>query len=153
MARILVVDPEAPVRALTRRILVMDGHEVVDVGTGGEALALLTQPFDVMLVDVAVPDIDGNDLLDAIRLTPCGFVAPMIVTSAPGDAEGAIREARAGVLDRVDKPFGFGAIQSAIRRALESTPKQLDDLRVIRTVAADAYGSAHRLREAARLLT
>lgn len=151
MARILVVDPEAPVRALTRRILVMDNHEVVDVTTAADALgAMALNRFDLVLTEVDLDDAPGTTLLDRIRETPAGEALPVIVTSARDDARTAVAEAQAGVLDHLTKPFGFGQLKAAVDRILSSAPEQLDELRVMRTEAAEAYKGAIDLETGTR---
>lgn len=149
MARILVVDADAPVRALTRRILVLEDHDVTDVASGSDALAAVARDrFDVILLDVDLPGEKGYDVLDRLRALDDNVA--IIVVAAGTTANGSLREARAGAIDHITKPFGFGELKSAVERVVSSTPEQLRELRVIRSNAADRLGPIIRLEEGVR---
>lgn len=63
MARILVAEDEVAVREFIRRVLELRGHEVVVVGDGAEAVVKLARmPFDLLITDVAMPNMDGVEL-------------------------------------------------------------------------------------------
>jgi CheY-like chemotaxis protein len=63
MARILVAEDEMPVREFIRRVLEQRGHDVVVVGDGAEAVVKLARmPFDLLLADVSMPNMDGVEL-------------------------------------------------------------------------------------------
>lgn len=68
MARILIVDDVPMLRALLREVLEVEGHAVSEAGDGAEALALLAQePFDIALVDMVMPNVDGIETVRRIR--------------------------------------------------------------------------------------
>jgi CheY-like chemotaxis protein len=69
MERILLVDDNNAVRRITRDIIAGEGYDVADVGSAAEALALARQhePFDVLITDLVMPDVDGLDLAVAMR--------------------------------------------------------------------------------------
>ena len=149
MARILVVDAERPIRAFIRRLLILEGHDVLDVGSSADALTAADGIFDLIVTDVeGFDDVDGYDLLDQIRARATH--TPVIVVTARDDTEGALREAKAGVIDHVSKPILFGSLTSAVRRVLEADPKMLEDLRVTKTGVADLYRDAIELTRSAR---
>ena len=148
MARILLLEGDSPVRTLTRRILVMEGYDVVDVSLARDALRVIDEAtFDLAVVDVDAADGQSYELLDTLHTRPETSSMPVIVTSAADDPDGVIREARAGVVDHLRKPYGFGQLASAVRRVLESDPADLADLRVIRN-AADLYRDTFELARA-----
>jgi two-component system, cell cycle sensor histidine kinase and response regulator CckA len=69
MERILLVDDNNAVRKLAREMIAGEGYDVADVGSAAEALAWARQhePFDVLITDLVMPDLDGLDLAVAMR--------------------------------------------------------------------------------------
>jgi len=67
---VLVVDDEAPIRQLARRVLEADGYAVTEAGNGLEAIALLSQgaPLDLLLADLDMPELNGDEMVRRIRL-------------------------------------------------------------------------------------
>jgi signal transduction histidine kinase len=103
-ARILVIDDEYGVRTGIKQILEIEGHEVDDVGTGAEALALLEKrEYDVAFIDYLLPDIDGLSILQTIRATGSKTMTCMITAYANIDT--AIAATRQGVDFFLPKPF------------------------------------------------
>src|ERR1043166_3769641 len=66
MSTILVVDDEQPIRELVARVLSRRGHHVIVCGSAPEALAV-TDPIDLLLVDLILPDMNGRDLTRLLR--------------------------------------------------------------------------------------
>jgi two-component system cell cycle sensor histidine kinase/response regulator CckA len=93
---VLVVDDEAAMRALTRRMLEGEGYQVYEAADGVEALATLAQgwPVDVIVTDIRMPRMDGREL--ASRLTthspriPIAFMSGYDVYLGPVDLEGPV---------------------------------------------------------------
>ena len=93
---VLVVDDEAAMRALTRRILEGEGYHVYEAADGVEALATLTQgwPVDAIVTDIRMPRMDGREL--ANRLTthspriPIVFMSGYDVYLGPVDLQGPV---------------------------------------------------------------
>lgn len=70
MARILVTDDEAPIRAGLSEMLKLCGHEVVEAKTAREALELhRAQPVDLIITDLVMKEMDGTELLRRVRAT------------------------------------------------------------------------------------
>jgi CheY-like chemotaxis protein len=69
MERILLVDDNSIVRKVARQMIADEGYEVADVGSAAEALARARQeePFDVLITDLVMPDLDGLDLGVAVK--------------------------------------------------------------------------------------
>lgn len=67
---LLVVDDEAPIRELARRIMEADGYTVTEASNGLEAIALLSQgaPLDLLLADLDMPELNGDEMVRRIRL-------------------------------------------------------------------------------------
>jgi DNA-binding NtrC family response regulator len=104
VARILVVDDEAPFRALVREIMEEAGHSVVEARDGAEALALLDRaPADVVLTDRRMPRMDGIELLRRIRARP--RPPKVVVLTAYGTIPEAVEAVRLGASDYITKPL------------------------------------------------
>ena len=95
MASILIVDDQADIRRVLTRLVRLAGHDAVDLPGGPEALAHLARHIpDLILLDVMMPDIDGFDVLRAVRADPRTARVPVVMFSAVS-AEEMIERARA----------------------------------------------------------
>ena len=82
MARILVVDDEPAQRFLLRRIFERAGHEVTDAGDGAAALrAARESPPDLVVTDMMMPVMDGNELIRRLRSEPATAGIPILATT------------------------------------------------------------------------
>lgn len=82
MARILVIDEDATLRGNLRRLLVLEGHEVVEANGGCEGLELaMTDPPDAVLCDLMMPDRDGGAVLDMLRADPRTARVPFVLVT------------------------------------------------------------------------
>ena len=116
---ILVVDDEPQIHRFLRPMLEAAGYEPLPAVTGGEALRLaaLRAPA-LVLLDLGLPDLDGQEVLHRLR----GFSAvPVIVLSARDRAAEKIAALDAGANDYVEKPFDVGELLARIRAALRAT--------------------------------
>jgi DNA-binding NtrC family response regulator len=117
MARLLCVDDEADLLETARRILARDGHEVVAVGSGGEALVELEgDPFDLVLTDLMMRDIDGMAVLASARAKSPGV--PVVLMTAYATIETAVTAMRSGAWDYIAKPFSMQELRVVVERAL-----------------------------------
>jgi CheY-like chemotaxis protein len=115
--RILVVDDEPPVAQLLFDFLTEHGFEVVCAHSGVQALAQLARaPFDVVLLDMRMPEMDGIEVLKRIREHYPRVGVLMI--SANDDAEVAKRTVALGAFDYTLKPIDFAYISRAIDKML-----------------------------------
>lgn len=103
---ILVVDDEPAERLLCRTALERDGLKVLEAGGGGAALEILNGEarVDAVLVDVLMPDMDGRELLEAIRAHPVRSHLPVVVVTGLQSAENEVRLVEEGADDYVRKP-------------------------------------------------
>jgi len=121
--RVLVVDDEPQIRRALRLVLRANGYEVAEVGTGEGALdALVVQPFDLMILDLMLPDVDGVEVCRRLREWSR---LPVVVLSAHGEEEVKVRALDQGADDYVTKPFSapelLARMRSAMRRAAVNT--------------------------------
>jgi two-component system KDP operon response regulator KdpE len=121
--RVLVVDDEPQIRRALRLVLRANGYDVAEVGTGEGALdALVIQPFDLMILDLMLPDVDGVEVCRRLREWSN---LPVVVLSAHGEEEIKVRALDEGADDYVTKPFSapelLARMRSAMRRASGNT--------------------------------
>jgi two-component system phosphate regulon sensor histidine kinase PhoR len=119
--RVLVIDDEYGIRSGVRQILEMEGYEVTEAGTGREGLAALeVSPFDIVLIDYRLPDIDGLTLLQAVKKRRLDLMTCMITAYA--NIETAIAATRQGIDFFLPKPFSpedlIGVVETLIRHKL-----------------------------------
>jgi two-component system, sensor histidine kinase and response regulator len=103
--RILIVDDQPVNLRVVSSLLSRQGYEVIQAGSGEEALALYQQSApDLVLLDMIMPGMDGFDLLRALQALPPP-VAPVVFVTAAQDRDMLLRAFDAGVVDYVTKPF------------------------------------------------
>jgi two-component system KDP operon response regulator KdpE len=115
-ARVLVVDDEPQMRRALNAGLRGNGFDVLLASSGEEALdrAALELP-DIVLLDLALPDIDG---LDVVRQLRAWSNVPIVVVSARGEERDKIAALDIGADDYLTKPFGIGELLARLRVAL-----------------------------------
>ena len=120
MSRILVVDDEEAICWSFRALLREEGHEVATAATAEVALKLATsRQFDAVILDVRLPGMDGLAAMPLLR-ERLGDV-PIVVMTAFGDLETAVKAVEARSFDYLVKPFDLDLASAVVRRALESS--------------------------------
>lgn len=117
MSRILVIDDEPAIGWSLREMLSDDGHAVdlaASVAEGLSAAAAATP--DVVLLDVRLPGRDGIDAIPDLHAVTAA--APIVVMTAFGDLDTAVRAVRAGAFDFLVKPFDLDHVAAVVARAL-----------------------------------
>ncbi len=118
MARALVVDDDAEVRDLLRAMLSRAGHEVVDVGDGRAAVQqLTTQQFDIVLLDVQLPQLNGLEVMAASNALGQPR-PPVVMLSALSSTRDVARGLQAGASLYLTKPFKHHELMDAVSRIL-----------------------------------
>ncbi|WP_405536049.1 response regulator transcription factor [Streptomyces sp. NBC_00075] len=141
--RVLLVEDDEPVAQSLRRGLLRYGFEVAWVSTGGAALGH-TEPYDVVLLDLGLPDTDGLDVCRALRER--GDV-PIIVISARSDETDRVVGLELGADDYVSKPFGVREVIARIRAVMRRVQP-----RTTAESGPDRYGTRLTIdRKAARV--
>jgi two-component system KDP operon response regulator KdpE len=114
--RILIIDDEAAIRKFVRIGLTAQQCDVLEADNGAEGLRLLTaRNPDLVVLDLGLPDVDGQEVIDAIR----GVSAvPIIVLSVRAEEREKIAALDHGASDYVTKPFGMGELTARIRALL-----------------------------------
>lgn len=112
---ILVVDDELASRIILRRIFLGAGYRYVDASTGAQTLERMSEGIcDVIVLDPALADMDGFDLIRVIRHRSA---MPIIVLSAKDDERAKVRAFDFGVDDYVTKPFSEKELLARLRNA------------------------------------
>ena len=125
MARVMVVDDEASVRAGVARYLRTQQHDVFEASGGGEALRLAAQmQVDLVITDINMPDTDGIELIIGLAETRPGI--PIIAMSGGGLVSRELLLASADLLGAVrtlPKPFELTELRDAVTVALQDAEK------------------------------
>ncbi len=116
--KILVVEDRPGTRKMLEETLSDDGYRAVAVASGEEAVERLRgESFDLVLTDLALPGIDGFRVLHASRENDP--LAPVIVMTAYGTVENAVRAMKEGAFDFVTKPVDMDRLLLLVKRATE----------------------------------
>ncbi len=119
-ARVLVVDDERHQRDILQMILESEGYEAVTAGGGRQALkAAAAEPFDVVLTDLKMPDLNGIALLEALLEAQPGSC--VILMTAHGSIDSAVEAMRKGAFHYLTKPLNKDELLLVLRRGLERT--------------------------------
>ncbi len=117
-ARILVVDDDPHIALALRERLEARGHAVSTAATGAAAVrSILSESPDLVLLDLQLPEGDGFDVLGRIR--EAGVETTVVVITAHGTVERAVRAMKEGAYDVLQKPFEPSLVEETVRRALE----------------------------------
>jgi DNA-binding NtrC family response regulator len=128
MNRVVIADDDAGIGRILVDRLGGFGYEAEHVRDGVEALRA-AEGADLLLLDLQMPRMDGFAVLESLRTRPAA--PPVVVITAHGDMDKAVRAMRAGAYDFIAKPFDASTIQLVVQRALEARrlKKQVTSLR------------------------
>ena len=122
---VLIVDDEKNILTSTSRMLDLEGFEPVVAGGGRIALEKVeTHPIEAVLLDVRMPDMDGLQVLDALRKSHPDL--PVIVMSGHATVDIAIRAIQSGAHDFIEKPLGTDRLLVTLGNALKFTHLQTE---------------------------
>ena len=128
--RVLVVDDDLVNRMLLERTLAAQGHVVTTAEDGRQALELLQGEaragFDVVLLDIVMPEMDGYAVLSRIKGDEALRHIPVIMISAVDELDSVVRCIEAGATDYLPKPFNAGVLEARINASLAE--KRVRDL-------------------------
>ena len=117
MTKILIIDDEAPIRRVLRDILENESYQVDDASTGMEALQhIKEQEFDAIFCDIKMPEMDGIEVLEAIKKESD---VPVIMLSGHGTIETAVEAIKKGAFDFIPKPPDLNRLLITLRNALD----------------------------------
>src|SRR4051794_34623341 len=117
---LLVVDDDAANREVLCRRLERQGHEVQTVSSGSEAMRILGEAaFDLVLLDIMMPEMDGYEVLGRIKSDPALQHIPVVMISALNELQSVVRCIEAGAEDYLTKPFNPTLLKARIGACLE----------------------------------
>ncbi|HEX3031666.1 MAG TPA: sigma-54 dependent transcriptional regulator [Bacillota bacterium] len=117
-ATTLIIDDEESMRWILAKALEKEGYNTLTAATGGEGLAKFNANSpDLVLLDLRLPDMDGVEVLKAVKKEQPQV--PVIMITAHGTVETAIEAMKAGAGDYISKPFDMEELKLIIRRSLE----------------------------------
>jgi len=118
--RILVVDDDENILNLERTILEGKGFEVVAASSGGRALEILAkEAFDLILLDVMMPEIDGFTVCRKIKEDSRLKEVPVIFLTAKGGGEALAEGFESGAVMYINKPFTANKLLTIVNTMLE----------------------------------
>lgn len=127
--RVLIIEDEQPIRRFLRASLVAEGYRIEEAETGEEGLRrAVQQPPDLMILDLGLPGMDGQEVLRRFREWS---TAPVIVLSARDHEKQKVEALDGGADDYVTKPFGVGELLARMRTALRHAHRVASDTSVV----------------------
>jgi DNA-binding response OmpR family regulator len=120
--RILLVEDDVDISAFLAQLLDLEGFEPLVAQTGEKALALARGRVDAVLMDLAMPDLDGLEICR--RLRAAGSKMPVIIVSARPGADVPRLAAEAGADEFLRKPFENADLVARLRRLLAAGPRR-----------------------------
>lgn len=118
MTHVLIVDDEPEIRASLESILREEGYTVTSTGTATEALELIHDvEYDVVLLDIWLPDGDGLNVLDQVRNNDRSNKPEVIMISGHGTIEAAVRATKLGAYDFLEKPLSLDRTLMVLKHA------------------------------------
>ncbi len=151
MARVLVVDDEPAVRRALERALRLDNYEVALAEDGEEALdAIARTPVDAVILDVAMPRLDGLEVCR--RMRKAGDRTPILMLTARDAIDDRVTGLDVGADDYLVKPFALRELQARIRALLRRSGEGEGDGEVLRYGDLELDPLAHEVHRSERLI-
>jgi len=156
MARVLVIDDDAALRVAIEKILRKEGHQVESAATGREGVAILQDhPFDVVLTDLRMEDLDGLAVLRRVR--QASPLTQVVLITAHGTVEDAVAAMKQGAYDFLVKPVERPQLVATVRRAGERHRLEVENLALRAQVgerghAATMVGTSPQVNELRRMV-
>ena len=121
--KVLIVEDELGIRNFIATILNTNDYDAITASSGADAMSMVTSHCpDVMLLDLGLPDMDGMEIVRAVR---SWSNVPIVVISARNHERDKVEALDAGADDYITKPFGSAELLARIRAALRHTRTQL----------------------------
>jgi signal transduction histidine kinase/DNA-binding response OmpR family regulator len=149
--KVLAIDDDPDICVYIQEILERHHCVVTLAVSGREALKLLaTEPFDLVMTDVRLPDIDGVSILEHMRLS--GSEIPFVLITGFSENEPIISSMRLGAVDYLTKPFTPSDLEKSLQRALDRK-KRLDWSRDLYQISENTDLTLHEKIQKVLLLT
>ncbi|MEO6131599.1 MAG: sigma-54 dependent transcriptional regulator, partial [Saprospiraceae bacterium] len=120
MSKVLIVDDERSIRHTLRDILEFEKYEVDEAADGMECLVKVKQnPYDVIILDIKMPKMDGMDALDKIQ--ELARETPVVMISGHASIDTAVEAVKKGAFDFISKPPDLNRLLITLRNAMEKS--------------------------------
>ena len=127
--RILIVDDEPNVRSTLTSVLADEGYIVEAVDSGEAAVETLREGvYDVVLLDIWLPGIDGLEVLDRLRRR--GHAAEVVMVSGHGSIDAAVKATKLGAFDFLEKPLSLDRVLLVVGNAVRRGALERENLRL-----------------------
>ena len=137
MAKIIIIDDERGIRNTLREILADEGHEVEVAENGKQGLEMAqAKAYDLIFSDIKMPEMDGLELLKALKEGEETAEIPVVMISGHGDVETAVQALKMGAYDFLLKPLDLNRILITTKNALESKNLKQETKQLRKRVAA-----------------
>lgn len=141
-----MIEDELPIRRFLQASLSNEGYRLSEATNGQEAIRMATsQPPDLIILDLGLPDLDGQDVLVRLREW---YTGPIIILSARDQESQKIWAFDHGADDYVTKPFGMGELLARMRTALRHAQPRTQEETTIRIGDIDVDLAARIVRKA-----
>ena len=148
---ILVVDDETEIREGLELLLGSEGYGVTLAGTGAEGLARLEEkPFDLLLLDVSLPDRNGLDMLREIRGRDSEL--SIVLITAYGSVDMARQAFKSGALDYITKPWSNDELLKQVQQAVEGRRLREENVQLKRALK-QRYNFPNIIGKSEKMLT
>ena len=125
MPRVLIVDDQAEIREITTTVLESEGYQVAAMAAGSHAVeALGNEPFDLVLLDINMPGMDGWQTLRMIRADDRLSDLPVVMFSVKGELSDKVQSLKDGASGYITKPFVVDELLARVKRVLEATGEE-----------------------------
>lgn len=136
MSRILIAEDETRISAFVDKGLTAAGYSTSVVESGQDALDYaLTGGFDLMVLDLGLPGLDGYEVMT--RLRDQGSTLPVIILTARTSPDDAIASLQGGANDYMPKPFRFDELLARVRLRIADAPPSVDQVLAVDGLALD----------------
>lgn len=134
--KLLVVDDSRVNRLLLVRGLEQEGHQVASAENGREAMEMLrAEPYDLVLLDIEMPEMNGFEVLEALLHDPALRDIPVIMTSASDELDRVVKCIEMGAEDYLTKPLNPVLLRARVNASLEKKRLRDQQRRLFRTFA------------------
>lgn len=150
MSKVLIVDDEQSIRRILRDILEFEKYEVDEAVNGMDCLVKLKQQkYDVLLLDIKMPKMDGMDTLD--RIQEIAPETPVVMISGHANIDTAVEAVKKGAFDFISKPPDLNRLLITIRNALDKsnlmTEARVLKRKVARSKVQEIIGESEGIRK------
>jgi adenylate cyclase len=143
---VLIVDDNEDIRSLLASQIKRQGHTVTTAENGRQALeGVRTQPFDLLLLDIMMPELDGYGVLTQLKADPELRHLPVVVISAVDDLDSVVRCIELGADDYMFKPFNKVLLRARVNACLEKKRLRDQEQNYLRLIQAEQEKSERLL--------